>query len=236
MATSIVDTRAEFNRRMLGWARAEFHREIEAGFPLVRGVASSQSRWLVSVLGRRPPEDQARLVALLTKRFWGGPGRGGELTPDERAFVDAALSEILTCATSGPPPGPKVERRVLRREVQDALAPLLGSIDTAASNARAGLMWYRTTLAGWTVDTQVDVGGRDALKYSHVVRTARGGMLTMVSLMAWLGLSSETTWDEITHGDAGAAAAALARACDHFFRHAPSLLEGLAPPGVSSSW
>jgi hypothetical protein len=67
-----------------------------------------------------------------------------------------------------------------------------------------------------TMAVTVDTGGRRQLGYDIAVSSRSECWLEKQSLVSWLGIARQTTWDRITSGNEDAAAELVAQHCSHF--------------------
>jgi hypothetical protein len=236
-----LDSRAtdEFLVRYYRWALDDARREVQEGFPLLRGVKSTLVIRALGFLESFAEIDRPRVATALVKRFhrravgitadsWGPEEERVNrdyqdamriLRPEEEWYRQALLHD---------PAALRLDRARFLAAVKVALAPILGAGEPFSSKHD----WrYATPLGPWTLVTLLDVGGRaHQLMYTQTIRAVDPRPLHEgLSLCGWLGLGGQTAWNQLTEADAPAAAPSLARICAHFLQAAPALVAGLSP-------
>ena len=99
--------------------------------------------------------------------------------------------------------------------------------------SRRGNEWgYRTEVGDWMVETWIDIGGWEQLRYNHTIRAANSecaslGLLLATDFQKWLGMG-QTAWNFLTEEDTPMAAKTLALLCSHFMEAIPDLLSELS--------
>ncbi|HXM97102.1 MAG TPA: hypothetical protein VN982_01365 [Candidatus Dormibacteraeota bacterium] len=88
---------------------------------------------------------------------------------------------------------------------------------------------YHTQMGSWIVSTEIDTGGRRNVGYDHSI----GALETMhlqdrISVLSWMGISSQTDWMYLSEDEADEAAECLGQLCGQFLSAVPKLLEGLS--------
>ena len=94
-------------------------------------------------------------------------------------------------------------------------------------------LWdHATSVEGWAVFTDIDLGGSGRLRYGHYVReslesTGNLNGVGWIRLLEWMGISSGTAWDLLCEGEEEYAATALGNICSHFISALPDMLKSL---------
>jgi len=81
-------------------------------------------------------------------------------------------------------------------------------------------LWYRHTITPPDRYTRLDEASVDK---SAIVYWAANS----ISLLSWLGITSQTCWDLLTESDIPEAAETLSLLCSHFMQAVSDLLDGL---------
>ena len=225
----------QFTVAFYRWALEDFRREIREGFPFLRRI---KQRYLLfrqlPAIESLPPDDQQQLASALVKRFHAGAARsvGETISAEEWRVYDWYMSDIARIRPEefrlDPQMLSKVNRKQFAALLKEELEPVLGDdVEPFGQN-----VWrYWTPIRDLTILTYVDVGGQyHQLMYSQAL-TTRGTPYTPTgtSILAWLGISSQTMWNLLTDSDTSETAKSLALLCSHFMHAVPSLLDGLVP-------
>jgi hypothetical protein len=185
--------------------------------------------------GMREP-DRLRHAELLVRRFHrhGAALADESLTPEEERTVEAWVRErgeriardgFLKSHHLSPSGEFRTERKRFARSLQRALEPVCGGLE-----ARSATEWeHRREVAGWVLDTYVDIGGRQhQLTYGHSLgRRGEDPVLRQVSALTWLGIAGQTHWNLASESDEQSAADAVERLSMHFATAVPQLVAGL---------
>jgi hypothetical protein len=117
----------------------------------------------------------------------------------------------------------KALRKMLIKELKGQL-DFLGEPERLES----GVWLYRTPTETWRIVTVVDVGARLGCSYDHAIETTKGVSLRKnLSLLCWLGVSSQSHWRVGSEPEVMSAVTGISRLCRYFLDMAPSLLSGL---------
>ena len=204
----------EFAVRFYRWALADARREVEQGLPLLRTVKWSLAiravAWLESLAGDAWSADEERV-----ERDYLAVARVER--PEEAWYRQVLLHD---------PGRLRVARGRLLERVKAEVTPSLG----AGSPFGSKTAWlFETPLGPWRLATFIDVGGHAPLAYTQTIRVDPARVLMRgVCVTGWLGIAGgQTVWQQITEADAPAAVQSLTRACEHFLRAAPALVDGL---------
>ena len=123
----------------------------------------------------------------------------------------------------------KLERKKFKQCIIRALSPILGENYEDCGDWEG---WrYCNRVGPWQVITSIDVGGQyHQLCYEHDIIASEYVYLAQnINLFRWLGIASQTDWQDLLATDAEPTAEALARIIKHFMDAVPKLLEGLTP-------
>jgi hypothetical protein len=120
----------------------------------------------------------------------------------------------------------RADRKRLRKLIRDALPAVAGEYE-ALGGANEFRYWKR--VGEWRVCTHIDLSSRQQqLIYHHSVELdPANSLVEFESLMSWLGLSGETSWNTLPPGKEHEAVENLRTLCQRFLDSLPSLLEGL---------
>ncbi len=231
----------EFAVRYYLWANEEARMEVEKDFPILKRMDKARCRKFLRHMAQLSKEDQYVFAALMVKRFhphalklMGEPSITAdeiaeikryndacvmELDPIEQAFLERELAADSTT---------RLNRKKFTTIVKTSLLPVLGKPDSWGGG---GSWRYQNPIGNLRVDTYFDTGGgHHQLCYSHAVIFSGYQTLTeQTSLLSWLGLSSQTDWNNLEDSKAEPTAKLSAELCAHFLDVAPKLLKGISP-------
>jgi len=183
------------------------------------------------------PQEQVHFATGLVKRFHPQATElaAERLTVKEGKLVQRYIDSILT---------PTAEEKEIDRQVQagtlslrlnkkrlaalikEELDSVLGSPSEIWSSRE---WWYVTTIGEWNVRTNISLAGRYhyQLGYHHRISVVGGPheIMPWTSMLSWLGISSQTTWDLLSDSDIPEAAKTVALLCSHFLEAVPDLLD-----------
>lgn len=204
------------------WALEDFQREIREGFPLLRQIKNSYllTRQIPSIESLSP-NDQQHLASVLVKRAHYGAVQsiGETISAEEWRVHKWYMSDIARIRPEEFRANSQLLHRINRKQfatlLKTELMPVLGDdVEPFQHN-----IWrYWTPVRHWSILTYVDIGGQHhQLSYSQVVTTKEVRYHPMgTSILAWLGISSQTIWDCLAAEDCPEAAKMLAMLCSHF--------------------
>ena len=222
-------TRDEFALRFFRWAIGDARREVGEGLRLIRSIKGASALRAAAYLGRLSPSEQVEVLEALTKRFHPRASAASDaLTARQVALIekkDLAMREMV-------PP------EVSRQSTQEGAPMSTSRLKTLAKRHLASLgeivpltsrvSQYDQRVGPWTVHTMVNVGS--PCYYVQYIRAAGAAPLQeSISVLAWLGVTAQTTWDLARAGDEEQTVEAIVNACSHFLAAAPALLEGIEP-------
>jgi hypothetical protein len=233
------EDRRRFDVAYYQWGLEDFSREIDEGFPYLGTFKTGQPR-LLAHLRELPRQDQERYSAALVKRF--APETvfctSDPLTWEEKGIVSHYMAlmrmpteaelDINQRALSGDP-GAVLNRKRFRAMLRDQLDKTFGKEPLRLPGR--GEWRYRLKYGLWTVETDIDTGGRyHQLSYDHrIFLSERVRLKEAVSLLSWLGIAGQTSWSCVYDADAPSLSDCLGRLCAHFLDALPRLLDGLSP-------
>jgi len=239
---SLQKAKTIFEERLYRWSLAEWRREINEGYPLLRRLKYSTARHVVLMMESFSKEHRWQMARALVKRFSpeGVHHCDEEFTEEDRRYIQMYLdmmekaiwieaSQRPIIALHPEPCLDKLKRKPFRKLLVQRLTPILG----ADYDHEGGLGWmaYETMVGPWKVRTSIDTGGRyHQLCYDHwILISERERLYEGASLLRWLGISSQTMWQELDNSEAEWAAESLVKIVKHFMDAVPKLLEGLSP-------
>ena len=228
---------SKFDERYYRWALLQWEREIAEDFPLLRSIYDNNAQLAIRLMTSIGKDQQGLLAETLAKRFrkpmlaqW-----GESFTAENEQFEKLFMRECSRSICSAPSyqhskntQAHKASPKDLKRRLLKALTPVLGQ---PCERSGGAVCKYRTMIGPWQVVTYFDVGARfHQLSYAHDIMTAGQIYLARsISLLSWLGISSQVMLQKIDQGNAEAIAHALARIIERFVDVVPELLEALSP-------
>lgn len=231
----------EFLQRYYLWCLSASAKEHENGFPHVRAIQSTAAFVFAdyaSVLTDR--ESLLFRTGLIKRMNRIGMGLAGESLSEQEALLtqryldrltldstmeSGAWRSKLSLSREDPP-----SQRLLRDTLLKRLNPTLGSPVKLADNFSE---WrYRKIIKGFCVDTYIATGRGFQMSYHHTIgigsaRPAHTG----VSILEWLGIAGQTSWDLLKQSEVDAAVQTLIEAIVIFLDGVNDLLHGITPDG-----
>ena len=102
--------------------------------------------------------------------------------------------------------------------MKQSLIEVAGSVSAQS----AGVWMHIRKIGDWRILTEIDAGGAtDAWRYSHTVTLGDAPRFSMISVLSWLGISSQTMWDLVEEDSLDQAIEQQRRLCAVF-------IEGIA--------
>ena len=221
--------RDEFLVRFYHWSAGFSRQEFDKDFPIVGRIKNPSVQAFLPFARSLVAEKRSLLCSALLKKFH---PRATELLEDfpsieESALVDKCLEARRALrAQSGViarPPSKAGLHKVLTRR----LGTVPGEPEELEVSREA---WtYSSRIPCWTVRTQIDIGGRRSFGYSHSVNAQYAVDLdSHISILSWMGISSQTDWFDLSESDYDEAADTLLQVCACFLNAVPDLLDGLS--------
>jgi hypothetical protein len=234
------------------WAKSEFRREFDEGFPLLSTLRCRASLTVHEFISTLPDDEQWRFALALLRR---GVHReaaklcGEPLSDMERELLDRyehrTKKEYFygTFWSIGPSEketkiAAAIEKRKLlaqrsnklfRGAVLRRVTEILGAPNTVEAQGANAAIILTTTIGDWTVWTNIGCSTKIPLSYSHTLINARDPELKRYpSFLAWLGIMGNTTWDLLTTDVADEAIETLVMLCQRFLSEAPQWLPRLS--------
>ena len=219
--------RDQFLVRFYTWSKAFSRREFDQSFPIVGRIKNASAQNLVFFANSLSFAEKHLLCSVLLKRFH---ERAVELLDDFPSVEDSALLERYSAAqrenvSRFEPSVRRSNKTSLRKILLRTMETLLGKPQQNSKD-----IWtYRSQVGSWTVETWIDTGGRRSFGYGHSIAAQDGIHLQHpISILGWMGISSQTDWFDLSEDDSRDAADCLLQACTYFLDAAPKLLEGLS--------
>lgn len=204
--------------KLFRWSLAEWDREHASGFEKLRSIKSVSATKIVGLMGTLAPEEQRRLARALVKRFHPEAVRlTGETLEDAEAESLRQANvwrQHAAPALEGRGPLSRDERRTIAKLVKEELS-FLGTPKAFGSSAE----WrYLSTLGAWYVVTHLDIGGSfGEINYHHEIGLeGERPFIRFLSLLSWLGVSSETRLKVADLSEARQAAQVIGSLARHF--------------------
>ena len=224
----LESVRDQFLVRFYAWAKLDAHRELSQGFPFIRQIRNLATLRFLGFVERLEERERSVFCSALLKR---AHQRAVELeqshlSEEEGALLhqysqwnDAQVWELETQTR-------RVNRTRLRKILSKRLSPVFGVPNAVMSHPETSV--YEAQIRCWTVRTQIDMGGRRVLGYSHSIAAREFVHLhNNISILGWLGIS-QADWVYVEEQKQEELADCLARLCTHFLDSAEHLLEGLS--------
>jgi len=232
----------EFELRFYSWALEQARREVLAGFPTLRAVKSTSVFKFLHYLRDWSPDQQLRFVSALLKRHLPGAQLAGEvLTAAEKALIQPWMQPVIVLLT--PQEQVIVEQRLSgkfkkasAKKVARGVIPIVEKVLGADVEILPGNQErrYRVQVSGWNLYTDLDFGGRTALKHSHTIGTRITRPLAEhFSYLTCFGFGA--FWEDLAEDDIPQAAEVLSKMCSIVLEAAPKLLSGLSPDDLESA-
>jgi hypothetical protein len=238
----------EFAVRYYLWGEAEFKREIDESFPILRSFKTGRFWKRYRFMERLDKRDQLILASGLLKRS--NPDAvqiiGEKFTPDEERLL-AQLREfrlnspdLETDLHAKQQAGEKIKfagKAKLRRVIIGRFKEAFGSncIDLAIVGLDPDLN-FKMQCCGWRLNTHFEFNGAARqITYFHQISSetakepdgVRAIILGFPSLCGWLGLRGDVEWGYLKENDIQPVCDFVIQRCRHFFEVVPKLLKGI---------
>lgn len=220
--------RQDIEARLFRWALGDMEREIREGFPFLSAIQGRLAQTAFAYLSGLEGEQRQAAGRGLVKRFQprAAEREGMPATAEEARHAERFLGRVTRGSAGDPGP---LDRKQLLAALKQQLKPVMGS---GGERFGAGEWRYRVERGPWVVSTFLDAGGRrHQLAYDHRIGTRDVPDLGLViSVLSWLGVAGQTSWDGLTDADVPETAELVARLCGHFLEALPEILPGDAGP------
>ncbi len=230
----------EFQKRYYQWSLQNWEKEIREDFQLLRTINSPMAQRPLRVMESLSTQDRHDMAITLVKRrtipsvldkfnesFSSQDKQRLEKFMQlwDEESVKEALNWSRYYATQ------KRTHRIkskLTKAITSSLKQILGE---EYEDWGGGEWRYRTDIGPWRVITHIDTSGQSCqLYYHHDICAAEHVYLSEnISILNWLGISSETEWTRLSNSDIEPTSQALTTIIKYFMDAAPKLLEGLTP-------
>lgn len=221
--------RDKFLVRFYRWS-GEFSRgEFGRDFPIVGRIKSPSVQGFLCFARSLNAEERFLLCSALLKKFH---PRATEVLEDFPSVEETTLLDRYTEARRADisainRTNRQLSKAHLRKILLRRLRAVLGEEQEMERNREE---WtYSSRIGCWTVRTRIDTGGRRTLGYSHSIGAQYAVDLhSHISILSWMGISSQTDWLDLAEDDYSEAAGSLMQICTCFLDAAPKLLDGLS--------
>ncbi|HEY7326344.1 MAG TPA: hypothetical protein VH592_01795 [Gemmataceae bacterium] len=233
----------EFVVKLYQWSCADFRREIEEGFPLLRGVENRTSYGLVGLMESLPKDKQFAFASFLLQRFH---QRAIEILGEKRVTIEQPILEqwnqifqvinhreqerLQRERTLGPLLKGKEKAAIVRRVRQELHEPYCVWPRTGFYSG----MSFEVVKGGFRIVTRLAPDFKGVkFYYEHSIQNKEmeyyDKNMTFycdrLSLYTWLGISQLTTWTNLRAGDIEPVVSHIVRLCRHFIEGVGSLLD-----------
>jgi hypothetical protein len=196
------------------WALEDARREVHEDFRLLRSVSGRIAGKARAFLEGVQAADRTATAVSLSRYF---NGRFATLAGDSVSERDASVHRawrqaLIRPAYTDVPHLVPVTARSTREGRHHIVNALSGSVSTRLDTKTER---FDRPYNGWMLSTTVELSiGR--CSYFHNLTLSGENVLFNVSLLSWMGFSSQTTWDLIVPGEEDNAVARMAALCRHF--------------------
>jgi hypothetical protein len=233
----------EFLLKLYRWACADFQREMEEGFPLLRGIENPTTYGLLSVMESLPRDKRVILASGLLLRFHTRAAEvlGEKISAEQRELFEPffksfeASNRLLRARWDAAPKlGPELERKQRKK--------LVGRVKTELHEPYC--VWpetgpwkgtsFEVEKGGFRILTRFYTGMRCSLCYDHAILDKERGYYwdpdttfycDKLSIYSWLGISGQTMWMDLRVGEIERVGNDLVRLCRHFIEGVVGLLD-----------
>ena len=231
----IDDARKEFELRYYQWALEQWQLETEDGFPLLRAIRNDISVIMLETLESLSREEGLKTGRALARRFhpFAAQFLGGWVSADEsqllRKIDDLRRARLASWYGRDVARANLFSRERIQVQLLNALLETLKPVLGVDPKHRAkNVCCYKTIVGPWTINTEIDLGGSSFdLTYHHDIfsSTERAVILArFISVLSWLGISSQTSWNDLSQADIPTLSTGLSLVCKRFLDAAPILL------------
>ncbi len=244
----MTDLQKQFVVSYYQWAKDQFRREFDEGFPILSKLRCSTSLTVREFISTLPDDQQWRFALALLRRgrhYEAAELCGEPLSHEERELLHSYHQRIKTAHFAGTfgRSGPSTKEKEIREAIQNGtleiqtptaafrkailerLSQGLGAPRKVEQRGANGIILLATEIGAWTVWTHVGFSSKVPLRYSQVLSTDfLPGFNPEVSFLACLGIVGDTMWDLLTTEAANEAIDQLVALCAKFLSDAPQWL------------
>jgi hypothetical protein len=240
---NILKAPDEFVLKLYRWACADFQRELDEGFPLLRGIENPTTYCLLTLMESLPKDKRLLLVSGLLKRFHVRAAQllGETISAEENEFFER-LSNSFAVVNSfqqqrweaarkfGPPLEPKQRKKIVQKVKSELHEPWCIWPKTGPWQGTS----FEVEKGGFRILTRFWPGTRVSFSYDHAILDKAKGYYwhpettfycDKFSIYSWLGISWETMWMDLRVGEVERVAKDLVRLSRHFIEGVGGLLE-----------
>lgn len=230
------------------WAKADFRREFDEGFPILSRLPCSASLNVPEFVATLPDDEQWRFALALLRR--GRHRQGAELCGEflsekEHELLDrfhhrVKIENFIGTFLRTGPSRKEIEikagvengslkfqksNKVFREAVHKRISQTLGTPDKIERQGSNAVIVRTKIIGSWTVWTYIGFSTKIPLRYEHVLSlTLAPDFTPRISFLGWLGIIGDTMWDLLTTDAADEAIETLVNLCQRFFSEAPKWL------------
>ncbi|HWQ91674.1 MAG TPA: hypothetical protein VN673_08380 [Clostridia bacterium] len=187
--------RAEFDIRYYRWALQDFKREIDEGFPFLKGFKTGSPAEVLAMMSSRTRSEQLTLASALVKRFHKNAVEtaGDRMTGEEEAVCKEYLDRVprthpvevdMLRRAAASERGVYANRGRLVRLVKAELKT--AGMQVFESEDLAGVLSYQNTVDGWQIITRIHTRERHAqLAYNHTIDSMNKPVLVTWAKGTW---------------------------------------------------
>jgi hypothetical protein len=227
---TIKELRSKFAVRYYQWALKEARNEWVNDFGRLRSLSGAFAQEAVLMFDSLEKGEQWDVFQALVKKFHplALTASGEFMTDHEEKLFQWALEWRRRSSPQERAPGRKpMKRRLFVSATRKRLAQVLG---TSHEIFNSQTDYYQTPVDSWSLGTFVDFG--KPLSYHHNVTVKSGEQLgAFISVLSWLGIAGQTSFDLVTEGEEDAAAEICAGFCADFLMAVKDLVSGLVLEG-----
>ena len=225
----------EFKSRVYHWALLDIQREERQRFPFLHSFKAGLGKRALNILLATPEESRSQFFTALVRRFWMPKSPNDVISDEEKAMVKCYLREINTRSSDEEkllemrirePWRFQLDRKHMAVCLKKELEPIVGSPFRQVEPN----VWRATTdFKEYKLFTFFDLGASShQISYYHALDPAFDYIYDgNISLLAWMGIGSQTDWSGLQEIDVEPTANHLGKICDHFLKAMPVLLDGL---------
>jgi hypothetical protein len=207
-----------FAVRYYRWALDDALRGAQEDFPGIRLVVGALAIKNYHYLSSLKDQEREAVIRAMVKRFHSRAIdlTGESLSPAEQLLLTRKDLSIRSMPDVARPEG--VRAKYIRRHLRDASSRLGKQLEMSPAGER-----FELQTSGWTVRTIV-VYSANPSYVQFVVDEVGNYLQDGISVLSWLGVAGQSTWDLAAEGEEAATAVSIVDAADVFLKAAPDLL------------